>query len=90
MVEDEIHLLDECYLYDSYRVELLIDLEKCGVLYEVIGEKFKVHEIALYSQRFVEWFEEKHKEKFEEVDGKIKKFIYSVMKCRERNAEFQR
>ncbi|CAG9330316.1 unnamed protein product [Blepharisma stoltei] len=82
--EDEIHLMDDCYLYESYRVEFFMKLDNIGVIEGIIEERLKVHEIALYSNRFVELMNKKYKEKFEDVDMEIKRFIYSIMRKREK------
>ncbi|CAG9325365.1 unnamed protein product [Blepharisma stoltei] len=88
--EDEMHLLNDCFLYEDDRANLLLGLEENGVLEGVIRKRFMLHEVVLYAEKFVIWMKEEHAGRFGDVDNEIKNFIYRVMKKKERNAAKQR
>ncbi|CAG9320030.1 unnamed protein product [Blepharisma stoltei] len=77
-------------LNDNYRVELLMQLQKYGVLEGIVRRNFKMHEVVLYDFKFIRWLKENHDDVMVEADNCTKNFIYLLVRKKERNAGSQR
>ncbi|CAG9310665.1 unnamed protein product [Blepharisma stoltei] len=73
------------FVWDE-RTNLLMELEKNGMLEEVIRRRFMVHGVVLCAEKFVVWMKEEHAGELGEADNEIKIFIYRV-KLKEKKGE---
>ncbi|CAG9315401.1 unnamed protein product [Blepharisma stoltei] len=78
-VEDEVHAIENCYIYESSRVKLINEMEK------LLKEDFyllSLTEIILCGWRFDKIMRLKHSEHIWKVNEEIRKFIGEIFKIR--------